>query len=638
MAVGGDSMATESFKRKLTAILSADVAGYSRLMGEDEAATVRALETYRRVISDLIQQHRGRVVDSPGDNILAEFASVVDAVQCAMAVQKEIQARNLELPETRRMQFRIGINLGDVIEEEDRLYGDGVNIAARLESLAEPGGICVSKTAFDHIETKLPLGYEYLGDQTVKNIAKPLCAYKILMETRVTVKTPAQAKPKEGARRRSRVIALVSVLIMVAVAAVFWRFAFPPASPPVEKAYQQQMAFPLPDKPSIAVIPSLNMTGEKNQDFFCDGLSESLIMALSKVPQLFVIARESTFRYKGKGVKTKQVSEELGVQYVLEGSVQRAEDRVRITVQLIEALTGHHLWSERYDRSLKDIFDLQDEITMKILTELRVKITEGETVRIQAKGTNNLQAYLKVLEAAGYGYEMNKEANAVAKRLLQEAVRLDPNYAQAHIYLSIALAREVWLGASESPQEMLSNAMKSAQRAFELDNSSAEAQAAVSRVFLLSRQHDKAIETAERAVRLDPNSAIANHFLAMALNYSFRNEEAFPLIRQGIRLNPFYPNLYNSLGIAYRETGRYEDGIAAVKKALQLSPNYVLAHLTLITLYSYAGREDEARAAAAEVQRIDPNFSLIKYAKEFPWKEGPRRDRIMDALRKAGLK
>ncbi len=284
------------------------------------------------------------------------------------------------------------------------------------------------------------MGYEYLGEQTVKNIAKPVGAYKVLMEPRVTVKAPAQAKPKEGARRRPMFIALVSVLLIAAAAAVFWRFAFPPAAPKVEKASQQQMAFPLPDKPSIAVMPFLNLTGEPNQDFFCDGLSESLIMALSKVPQLFVIARDSTFRYKGKGVKTKQVSEELGVQYVLEGSVQRAGDRVRVTAQLIDALTGQHLWSERYDRSLKDIFDLQDEITMKILTELRVKLTEGETVRVQAKGTNNLQAYLKVLEAAGYRNQINKEANAVAKRLLQEAVRLDPNYAMAHIDLSFTLA------------------------------------------------------------------------------------------------------------------------------------------------------------------------------------------------------
>jgi adenylate cyclase len=631
-------MAALGFKRKLAAILSADVVGYSRLMGEDEASTVRTLETYKRVISDLIQQHRGRVVDAPGDNILAEFPSVVDAVQCAVAVQKEIQVRNLELPETRRMQFRIGINLGDVIEEEDRIYGDGVNIAARLESLAEPGGICVSKTAFDHIETKLPLGYEYLGKQTVKNIDKPVPAYKVLMEPRVTVKAPAQAKPKEGARRRFRYIALGSVLLIAAVGVLFWRLAFTPAGPIAEKVSQPRLAFPLPDKPSIAVMPFLNLTGEKNQDFFCDGLSESLIMALSKVPYLFVIGRESTFRYKGKGVKTKQVGEELGVQYVLEGSVQRAGERVRVTAQLIEALTGHHLWSERYDRSVKDIFDLQDEITMKILTELRVKITGAESARVLAKGTNNLQAYLKVLEAIGYGHKFNKEANATAQRLCQEAVRLDPNYPMAHSYLSAMLTQQVWFGASESPQETLSHAMKEAQRALELDNSSADAQGALSQVYLLLGQHDKAIASAERAVRLDPNNAREIARLVLCLNYSFRNEEAIPLIRQAIRLNPFYPLLYNSLGVAYSETGRYEEGIAASKKALQLAPKYMLANLMLVIEYSYAGREAEARAAAAEVRRLNPNFSLIKYAKEAPWKEGPRRDRIMDALRQAGLK
>ncbi len=629
-------MATEGFKRKLAAILSADAVGYSRLMGEDETATVKTLETYIRVISDLIQQHRGRVVDAPGDNILAEFASVVDAVQCAVAAQKEIQARNLELPETRRMQFRVGINLGDVIEEEGRIYGDGVNIAARLESLAEPGGICISKTAFDHIETKLPLGYEYLGEQTVKNIAKPVSTYKVLMEPRVTVK--AKVNPKKGARRRSMVLALAVLFLMAAAASVFWRFTFPPTASKVEKASRQQMAFPLPDKPSIAVLPFLNLSGEPNQDFFCDGLSESLIMALSKVPQLFVIAQDSTFRYKGRGVKSKQVSEELGVRYVLEGSVQRAGERVRVTTQLIDAITGQDLWSERYDRSLKDIFDLQDEITMKILTELRVKLAEGETVRIQAKGTNNLQAYLKVMEAAGYRYQMNQEATAVAKRLAQEAVRLDPNYPQAHIALAFALMQEFWQATSASPQETLANAMKEAQRAIELDDSSAEAQAALSQVFLLLRQHDKAIEIGERAVRLDPNSARAIFHLAQALCFSFRDAEAIPLLRQAIRLNPFFPQLYNQLGTAYRETGRYEEGIAAAKKTLQLAPNFLFAYTNLATSYSYAGREDEARAAAAQVQRLDPNFSLMSYAKIQPWKEGPRRDRILDALRQAGLK
>jgi adenylate cyclase len=631
-------MATEGFKRKLTAILSADAAGYSRLMGEDEAATVRTLETYRKVISDLLQQHRGRVVDSPGDNLLAEFASVVDAVQGAVAVQKEIQARNQELPETRRMQFRIGINLGDVIEEAGRIYGDGVNIAARLESLAEPGGVCVSKTAFDQIETKLPLGYEYLGEQTVKNIAKPVGAYKVLMEPRVTVKAPDQAKPKQGAKRRFGYIALVSVLLIVAGAAGVWRFAFAPIKPKVEKASRQQMAFPLPDKPSIAVLPFLNLTGEKNQDFFCDGLSESLISALSKVPQLFVIARPSTFRYKGKGVKAKQVSEELGVQYVLEGSVQKARERVRVTVQLIDALTGHELWSERYDRSLKDIFALQDEIIKKILMGLQVKLTEGETARLQAKGTNNLQAYLKVLEGVWYRYQGNKEANAVALRLLEEAVRLDPDYAVAHYELSDTLATEVWLGASEAPQKTLAQAMREAQRAVELDSSSADAHAAVSHILLMLHQYDKAIAAAQQAVRLNPNSARALYFLALPLNYSFRGKEAIPWLHQAIRLNPLIPWFYIQLCVAYREAGKYEEGIAAAKKALQLAPNQLFAYLALATLYSTAGRAAEARAAAADLMRINPNFSFIKWVKKSPYKEGPSKDRLIDALRQAGLK
>ena len=632
-------MAPEGFKRKLAAILSTDAVGYSRLMGEDEEATLRTLETYKMVIAALIEQHRGRLAGSPGDNILAEFASVVDAVQCAVAMQKEIQARNQELPETRRMQFRIGINLGDVIETADSIYGDGVNIAARLESLAEPGGICISKTAFDHIETKLPLGYEYLGGQTVKNIARPVPAYKVMMESRVTLKDPAQAKPKEGAKHRFRFIALGSVLLVAVGAIMVWWFAFPMAGQKLEKASRRQMAFPLPDKPSIAVMPFLNLTGEKNQDFFGDGLSEGLITALSKMPQLFVIAHDSTFRYKGKGAKTKQVSEELGVQYVLEGSVQQAGDRVRVTAQLIDALTGQHLWSERYDRSLKDIFDLQDEITMKILTALRVKIfTVGETAPIVTKETNNLQAYLKVLEAAWYRNQNNKAANAVSKRLLEEAVRLDPNYLAAHIALSYTLAKEVWLGASESPRETLANAMKEAQRAIELDSSSADAQAAASNIYLLLHQHDKAIEVAEQAVKLNPNSASASFFLATSLNYSFWSEEALPLLRQVIRSNPFSPAAYYQFGVACRETGRFEEGIAAIKKALQIAPNSLFANVVLASLYSYAGREDEARAAAAEVMRIDPNFSLTKYAKTIPWKEGPQKERVLEALHQAGLK
>jgi TolB-like protein/class 3 adenylate cyclase len=356
-------MSTESFKRKLTAILSADVKGYSRLMGENEAETVKTLTAYRKIMGELIQQHRGRVIDSPGDNILAEFASVVDAVQCAVAVQNEFKARNAELPENRRMEFRIGVNLGDVIEEESRIYGDGVNIAARLEALADPGGICISKTAFDQIETKLPLGYEYLGDQTVKNIAKPVGAYRVVMEPRVTVVGIEEKKAPSGQRGVSLAIAVI-VILLVGVLAL-WQFVLRPPPPSVEKADPKKMAYPLPDRPSIAVLPFANMSDDSKQEYLADGMTESIISALSQVPNLFVIARNSTFTYKGKPVKVQQVAEELGVRYVLEGSVQKSGDTLRITAQLIDAITGHHVWSERYDRELKKIFALQDGAFLK---------------------------------------------------------------------------------------------------------------------------------------------------------------------------------------------------------------------------------------------------------------------------------
>ena len=369
-------MEQKGFHRKLTAILSADVAGYSRLMQDDEAATVKTLEAYKQIISDLVKQHRGRVVDSPGDNLLAEFASVVDAVQCAVAIQKELQARNTELPENRKMLFRIGVNLGDVIEEESRIYGDGVNIAARLESLADPGGICVSKTAFDQIETKLPFGYEFLGEQTVKNIAKPVGAYRVVLEPRVTKKKGAGLK--QGAGRRIAIIGLAAALVVVAGVALwqsFLRPAAPPPAPAAEKADPKQMALPLPELPSIAVLPFVNLSEDPKQQLLCDGITDNIINALSKVPQLFVIARNSTFTYKGKTVKAKQVSEELGVRYVLEGSIQRTGDRVRISAQMVDALTGHQLLSERFDGETTDLFALQDDIAMKVLGAIQIKLS-----------------------------------------------------------------------------------------------------------------------------------------------------------------------------------------------------------------------------------------------------------------------
>jgi len=630
-------MATKDFKRKLTAILSADVAGYSRLMGEDEAATVSTLETYREVMAALIKQHRGRVIDSPGDNLLAEFASVVDAVQCAVAVQKEFHARNAELPENRRMVFRIGINLGDVIQEGDRIYGDGVNIAARLEALGDPGGICVSKTAFDHIETKLPLGYEYLGEQEVKNIAKPVGAYRVLMEPRVTV-----AGEKEKAKlvplwRRKAILAGGVAFVVVVIAALIWNFYFRP--PPMEVASVEKMAFPLPEKPSIAVLPFVNMSEDPKQEYFSDGITEEIITALSKTPKMLVIARNSTFTYKGKAVKVKQVAEELGVQYVLEGSVRKAGERVRITAQLIDALTGHHLWAERYDRDLKDIFALQDEITIKIISALRVKLTEGEQARVIGKGTDNIEAYFKLMQAREHLFRMNKQDNILARRVGKEAIELDSNYAVAFALLGWTHLIDIFLGSSKSPRESMARAMELAQKAIALDDSMSHAHSLLGQLYTFARQYEKGIAECEKAVALEPNSESAHRLLGLALRIADRREEAIPIYQRAIRLSPFPKSAtLFGLGLAYIFTGRYEEGVAACKKAVDIQPNNILSQVNLTFAYTVSGREEEARATAAQVLRLDPDFSVARFAKASKYKNKSDTSRFVVALRKAGLK
>ena len=351
-------MTEERAKRKLSGILSADAVGYSRLMQEDEESTISSLADSKELVAKLIQQYRGRVVDAPGDNLLAEFSSVVDATECAAKIQQELRIKNAELSDDRKMQFRIGVNLGDVVEEADRIYGDGVNIAARIESLADAGGICISGTAYDQIGKKLPFGYEYLGEQTLKNINKPVRVYRVLMEPQAVGKVIGEKKPISRHWRWAAV-----ALIVVAGALALWNFYF---RPPFEPASVERMAFPLPDKPSIAVLPFVNMSANPEYDSLTDSLSENIIYTLSYLPGMFVIARNSTFSYKGKPVEIRQVGEQLGVRYVLEGSVLRAEDRVRVTAQLIDATTGYHLWSGRFDRTLNDIFSLLDEITRKL--------------------------------------------------------------------------------------------------------------------------------------------------------------------------------------------------------------------------------------------------------------------------------
>jgi adenylate cyclase len=629
-------MTTEDFKRKLTAILSADVKGYSRLMGEDEEATVRTITAHRKVITSVIQKYRGRVVDSPGDNILAEFVSVVDAVQSGVEIQEVIRAKNAELPEERRMEFRIGINLGDVIQEGERIYGDGVNIAARVEGLADPGGICISGSAYEQIENKLALGYDYIGEHTVKNIVKPIRVYKVPTGPETLQKVTEEKKPAPSWRRAA--LAVVIALVVVAGGVTIWKSYRPSTPPPTEVASVEKMAFPLPDKPSIAVLPFTNMSDDPEQEYFSDGITEEIISALGSVPKLFVIARNSTFTYKGKPVKVQQVSEELGVQYVLEGSVRKAGDKIRITAQLVDALTGKHLWSKRYDRNLEDIFAVQDEITKEIITAMQVKLTEGEQIRAAAKGTNNLEAYLKFLQANELINQLNIESNALAKKLAEEAIALDPDYAWAYFILAKTHMLDVWLRSSKSPKQSLGKAMELLQKAIVLDGTFAEAHGRLGFLYSMTRQHDKGVAEAEKAVALSPNSATAHWFLGKTLSFASRWEESIPEYKRAIRLNPMPPhNHLWSLGLSYAYTGQYEDAITWCEKAVRQAPDSLLDRMMMAVVYSFSGRDEEARAEAAEVLRIQPKFSLEKFAKKLTYKRDEDREKFLGALRKAGL-
>ena len=631
-------MTTEGFKRKLTAIFSADVEGYSRLMRDDEDATIRTLTEYRTAMTKLIQQYRGRVVDSPGDNVLAEFGSVVDAINCAVEIQRELAERNADLAYHRQMQFRIGVNSGDVVEEGERIYGDGVNIAARVEGLAEGGGICISGSVYDSIEGKLGLEFEYLGEHEVKNIDKPIRVYRVLSFPGAAAHRVVKAKKAVGRTWRNVVVAVAAVLVVGAALAV-WRYYLRPSRPILEVANVEAMAYPLPDRPSIAVLPLTNMSGDPEQEYFSDGLTEEIITALSKAGNMFVIARNSTFTYKGKAVKVKQVAEEMGVRYVLEGSVRKVGDRVRITAQLIDALKGHHLWAERYDRDLKDIFAVQDEITIKILTALRVKLTEGEQARMYAKGTDNLEAYLRWLKTRDLFHRLSKDDNVLARKLAEEAIALDPDYAAAYATLGWTHVLDARIGWSDSLKQSLVRAEELAKKALSLDDTLPNARRLQGFIYLMKRQYDEAIVEQERTVTLNPNWADAHAFLGMALVFACRPEEAIESLKKAIRLNPVPPSYYFvKLGRAYRMTEQYEEAIDSYKKALHLSPKNLFAHVELAATYILLGREEKASSAAAEVLRLHPKFSIERYAKGVPFKEQSETERLINALRKAGLR
>ena len=623
-------MADNGFERKLTAILSADVQGYSRLMDDDEEATVRTLTAYRTAISDLVQQYRGRVVDSPGDNILTEFKSVVDAVNCAVEIQHDLAERNAELPDERKMQFRIGVNLGDVIDEKERIYGDGVNIAARIESLSEAGGICVSHSAYDQIKNKLKLGYEYLGEHKVKNIREPVKAYRVLMLPEFEGKLIGFDKKASN----NRWIWVAAAAVIVAVVGLgIWQFYS--RRPSVEPASVENMAFPLPDKPSIAVLPFDNMSDDPKQEYFSDGITEEIITALSKTPKMLVIARNSTFSYKGKAVKIKQVAEELGVRYVLEGSVRKTEGKVRITAQLIDAKTGHHLWAERYDRDLKDIFDIQDEITKKIITALMVQLTEGESARILDRQTNNIQAFMKILEGSGY---FGEDKYSEGMKCFEEAISLDPQSASAHGWLSWAHLMNVWFGPSATRKQSLKKAFELAEKCKDLDDTHGGCYGALSHAYLMKRDYDKAISEGKRSVELNPNTSTYAANYGWALRSVGRYEDALIEYERALRLNPLdKARPLEHICTTYNMMRRHEEAIETCKKVIELAPRSLPSYINLAVAYIELDQMDEAREAADKVLKINPNLSLVSLEKSLPYKNKADRDLIVNGLRKAGL-
>ena len=601
-------MTEERAKRKLSAILSADVKGYSRLMQDDESSTVQTLKAYRELMTSLTHEYRGRVVDSPGDNVLAEFGSVVDAVECAVKIQQELEEKNAGLPENRMMEFRIGVNLGDVIEDEDRIYGDGVNIAARVEGVAEGGGICISGSAYEQVRNKLTVGYKYLGDHTVKNIAQPVKVYRILLEPEYAGKLIGEEKPKP--KRWVWAMTAAAVVVLITCGVTIWQFYF--RLPSVEAASVENMAFPLPDKPSIAVLAFDNMSGDHEQEYIADGISENIITTLSKVPNLFVIARNTSFTYKGKPVKIQQVSEELGVRYVLEGSVQKSGERIRITAQLIDAIKGNHIWAEKYDRKFKDIFALQDDIALSILKELHLELTGlGGGYK---KGTDNPEAYLKLIKGLYYMYRVNKEDNTFAREQFEEAIALDPNYAAAVVGVGYTYYNDAWAwqvkGSIKKAEEM-------AQKTLALDDSFSGGHTLMTLVYRERGQFDKALAEGKRAIELDPNGADTILFQGDTLRMASRPKEALILLEKAMRLNPKPPAIYYwPLGSVYHMLGRYEEAIAAYEPIFSHKLRLVsfLGHVGLTFAYLELGRVAEARSHAAEVLKIRPDAPFVTWA------------------------
>jgi adenylate cyclase len=582
--------------RKLSAIFAADMVGYSRLMATDEEGTIARQKTHsQELIDPKISEYGGRIVKLMGDGMLVEFASVVDAVRCAVEVQEGFAEREHDVPFDLRIRYRTGINLGDIVIDGDDILGDGVNVAARLEGLAPPGGICISDVVHQSVVGKIDMVFEDLGEQHFKNIDRPVKAFALNFGADNGVTEPA-AEATEAA----------------------------------------QLA--LPDKPSIAVLAFTNMSGDPEQEYFGDGIAEDIITSLSKISSLFVIARNSAFAYKNQTTDIREVAKDLGVQYVLEGSVRKGGNRLRITAQLVEATTGNHLWAERYDRDLEDIFDIQDEITQEITTALQVQLTEGEQVRLRRRQTTSLAAWDLYVRARTNFFKLTPEALVQTREQLDRALELDPEFTAPWSLLAWVHHAEGGLGWSASSDASFEAGANAALKALEIDDANGDALSILGAIRTHQRRYDEGEEAGRKAIDLSPSTSDAYVQYARLMNLTGRAEQAKILIEKAMRLCPIYPALYLSqLALSYRMLGLYEQAIAANLEVLSRTPENAFSDLRLAACYMETGREEEARFHIREALRKNPQYTLAQVRVVEPHRDEGDMSRYLDSLRLAGL-
>jgi TolB-like protein/class 3 adenylate cyclase len=614
-------------ERRLAAILAADVVGYSRLMGEDEVGTLAALKAHREALIDpKIAEHQGRIVKTTGDGMLVEFPSVVEAVQCAVEIQTGMAERNAEVPEDRRMLFRIGINVGDIIIEGDDIFGDGVNVAARLEGLAEPGGICVRRTVRDHVRDKLPLVFEDMGEVEVKNIARPVRVFRIIVDPDMASTVIRRTKSTRYGRRLA--LASGSILAITIAASLAWLQPWQP-TPALDLSSASA-------RPSIAVLPFTNLNRNPEQEYFSDGVTNDIITDLSKFHDLLVIASNSVFTYKGEAVNVQEVGRELGVRYVLEGSVQRVGERVRINAQLIDATTGHHLWADRYDDAARNLFQLQDQITSHIVRTLAVQLTDFEQERAFAKPTHDLEAYDYVLRGRQRLLRFGRADNFEARDLFRKAIELDPSYADAYAGLGWTYLNAFLFGWTSAPKDALERSEKLAQQALAIDASSVDGHRLLGRVYVNRRRHDLAMVELERVITLNPNNAQSYAEQGIVLVWSGRPDGAITSLEIARRFDPnMNAESLAHLGLAYYLKERYADAVKFLERSLAQNPDFQFGHQVLAAAYGQLGRAREALREADAVRRLYPFFDVDEYGRQF--RDPAHAAHVTDGLRKAGL-